>query len=52
MGLLNDVIDTMGRKFIDAGIEAEKERKRRELRKGSIDVEFRVLSSEIIEKSK
>jgi len=52
MSLLNDLIDTMGLNLIDASIEANKERKRQELRKGSIDVEFRVLSNELIEKPK
>jgi len=52
MSLLNYLIDTMGRNLIDASIEAEKERKRQEMRKDSIDVEFKVLSTELIEKSK
>ena len=52
MGLLDNLIDTVGRNLIDASIEAKKEKRRQELRKNSIDVEFRVLSNEVIEKSK
>ena len=52
MNLLNYLIDTMGHNLIDASIAVEKERTRQELRQGSIDVEFKVLSTELTEKSK
>ena len=52
MSLLTYLIDTMGRNLIDASIAVKKERKRQEMRKDSIDVEFKVLSTELIEKPK
>ena len=52
MGLLDiatQFIDGMGTALIEAEKEKQKEKRRAELRKNSIDVEFKVLSEKKIE---
>jgi len=52
MGLLELLVDNIGRQLLQADYEVKKEKRRQELRKDSIDVEFRVLNNELMEKSK
>jgi len=48
MGVL-DFIGTMGNILLEANKKAQEEKRREELRKGSIDAEFKVISDEKIE---
>lgn len=50
LDIANQFIDTMGTALLEAEAEKQKEKRRAELRANSIDVEYRVISEETIER--